>query len=130
MTDVTHYLPAKSRRIEIIRLEVEASYNLKPGSLLRRNQETYVAQPRHIAFYLARTMTSFSLNQIGRFFCHATPYNHTSVLAGIRKVTKVMEEYSEVRDAVDKLRLAILEREKAVPISRVTPEDYLPRRIK
>lgn len=130
MTDISHYLPTKSRRIEIIRLEIEEQYNLKPGTLLRRNQEPYVAQPRHIAFYLARTMTGFSLNQIGRFFCHATPYNHTSVWSGIRKIEKVMAEFPEVKAAVAQLRLAVLEREQTQPISRITPEQYLPRRIK
>lgn len=130
MTDITHYLPTRNRRVEIIRLEIERAYNLKPGALLRRNQEPYTAQPRHIAFYLARTMTHLSLNQIGRFFHRAQPYHHSTVLQGIRNVTRVMEDCSEVRDAVNQLRLDILEREQATPISRLTSEDYLPRRVK
>jgi chromosomal replication initiator protein len=75
-------------------------YKVK-GALLRskkRNKE--VAHARHIAMYLARTLTNASLPQIGKDFGDR---DHTSVLHACNKIKGLVEDDWRVKEEVEQL---------------------------
>jgi chromosomal replication initiator protein len=79
-------------------------YKVK-GTLLRskkRNKE--VAHARHIAMYLARTLTNASLPQIGKDFGDR---DHTSVLHACNKIKGLVEDDWRVKEEVEQLVRAL-----------------------
>ena len=83
---------------------VSDHYNVK-GALLRskkRNRE--VAHARHIAMYLARTLTNASLPQIGKDFGDR---DHTSVLHACNKIKGLVEDDWRVKEEVEHLIRAL-----------------------
>jgi chromosomal replication initiator protein len=75
-------------------------YKLK-GALLRskkRNKE--IAHARHVAMYLARTLTSASLPQIGKNFGDR---DHTSVLHACNKIRSMVEDDWRFKEEVEQL---------------------------
>jgi chromosomal replication initiator protein len=79
-------------------------YKVK-GTLLRskkRNKE--VAHARHIAMYLARTLTNASLPQIGKDFGDR---DHTSVLHACNKIKGLVEDDWRVKEEVEQLIRAL-----------------------
>jgi chromosomal replication initiator protein len=92
----------EERPISIADIErtVADRYKLK-GALLRskkRNKE--IAHARHVAMYLARTLTSASLPQIGRNFGDR---DHTSVLHAYNKIKGMVEEDWRFKEEVEQL---------------------------
>jgi chromosomal replication initiator protein len=92
----------EERPISIADIEraVADRYKLK-GALLRskkRNKE--IAHARHVAMYLARTLTSASLPQIGRNFGDR---DHTSVLHACNKIKGMVEEDWRFKEEVEQL---------------------------
>jgi chromosomal replication initiator protein len=92
----------EERPISIADIEraVADRYNLK-GALLRskkRNKE--IAHARHVAMYLARTLTSASLPQIGKNFGDR---DHTSVLHAYHKIKDMVEEDWRFKEEVEQL---------------------------
>ena len=67
---------------DIIR-ETAKYYSISPEDIKGERRSRTVAQARHVSIYLIRTLTTFSLNDIGEFFGGR---DHTTVLASIRKV--------------------------------------------
>jgi chromosomal replication initiator protein len=92
----------EERPISIADIEraVADRYKLK-GALLRskkRNKE--IAHARHVAMYLARTLTSASLPQIGKNFGDR---DHTSVLHACNKIKGMVEEDWRFKEEVEQL---------------------------
>ena len=97
LADVHEERPISIADIERV---VADRYKLK-GALLRskkRNKE--IAHARHVAMYLARTLTSASLPQIGRNFGDR---DHTSVLHACNKIKGMVEEDWRVKEEVEQL---------------------------
>ena len=59
-----------------------------------------VVRARHIFFYLARQLTSFSLDRIGH---KCGNRDHSTVLHGIRKVEASLDKYADTISAAKKL---------------------------
>lgn len=96
----------EERPITIIDIErvVADHYKLK-GALLRskkRNKE--IAHARHVAMYLARTLTNASLPQIGKSFGDR---DHTSVLHACNKIKGMVEEDWRFKEEVEQLIRAL-----------------------
>jgi chromosomal replication initiator protein len=92
----------EERPISIADIEraVADRYKLK-GALLRskkRNKE--IAHARHVAMYLARTLTSASLPQIGKSFGDR---DHTSVLHACNKIKSMVEDDWRFKEEVEQL---------------------------
>lgn len=92
----------EERPISIADIEraVADRYKLK-GALLRskkRNKE--IAHARHVAMYLARTLTSASLPQIGKNFGDR---DHTSVLHACNKIKGMVEDDWRFKEEVEQL---------------------------
>jgi chromosomal replication initiator protein len=80
---------------------VVADYYKLKGALLRskkRNKE--IAHARHVAMYLARTLTNASLPQIGKNFGDR---DHTSVLHACNKIKGMVEDDWRFKEEVEQL---------------------------
>ena len=69
--------------IEIIQKYVASFYSLKLSELKSRNNAKAIAEPRQIAMYISKSLTTASLPQIGKSFGGK---HHSTVIHSIRKV--------------------------------------------
>jgi chromosomal replication initiator protein len=96
-------LRASERKItidEIIR-KVADHYNLRLSDLLSARRARSVARPRQVAMYLAKTLTTRSLPEIGRKFGGR---DHTTVIHAVRKIEELKKTDAQVADDVELLR--------------------------
>ena len=75
--------------IEKIQKAVAAHYEIKVASLLANTRSRSIARPRQIAMYLAKTLTSASLPQIGRELGNK---NHATVIYAVKSVQENIEK--------------------------------------
>jgi chromosomal replication initiator protein len=90
---------AQIQRIASIQCGVSIAALISP----QRTEE--VALCRHVAMYLSYILTNNSYQYIGRMFGNR---KHTTVLHGVNRITKLIEQDSEVAEIVDKLRRKII----------------------
>ena len=69
--------------IDVIQKSVATRYSLKVSDLKSKNSSKLVAEPRQIAMYLCKSLTSASLPQIGKSFGGK---HHSTVIHSIRKI--------------------------------------------
>ncbi len=85
---------------EMIIRAVATHFGLKPGQLKSKNNSRPISQPRQIAMYVCKELTSLSLPQIGRDFGGK---HHTTVLHSIRKIDALRKKDSTISDALSKI---------------------------
>lgn len=73
----------RTYRIEDIQRVVAAKYNVSRLDLISARRHENIIMPRHIAMFLARTLTARSLPEIGRRFGGR---DHTTALHAVRKI--------------------------------------------
>jgi chromosomal replication initiator protein len=83
---------------------VSDHYKLKVVVLRSKKRNKEIAHARHIAMYLARTLTSASLPQIGKDFGDR---DHTSVLHACNKIKGLVEDDWRVKEEVEQLTRAL-----------------------
>ena len=83
---------------------VSDHYKLKAALLRSKKRSKEIAHARHIAMYLARTLTSASLPQIGKDFGDR---DHTSVLHACNKIKGLLEDDWRVKEEVEQLTRAL-----------------------
>ncbi|CAN5620101.1 chromosomal replication initiator protein DnaA [soil metagenome] len=96
-------LRASERKItidEIIR-KVADHYTLRLSDLLSARRARSVARPRQVAMFLAKTLTSRSLPEIGRRFGGR---DHTTVIHAVRKIEELRKTDSQIAEDVELLR--------------------------
>jgi chromosomal replication initiator protein len=96
-------LRASERKVtidEIIR-KVADHYNLRMSDLLSARRARQVARPRQVAMFLAKTLTSKSLPDIGRRFGGR---DHTTVIHAVRKIEDLKKTDSQIAEDVELLR--------------------------
>ncbi len=96
-------LRASERKVtidEIIR-KVADHYTLRISDLLSARRARSVARPRQVAMYLAKTLTSRSLPEIGRRFGGR---DHTTVIHAVRKIEELKKTDSQIAEDVELLR--------------------------
>ncbi len=91
------------RRITVdeIQRTVADYYDIGTEELTSARRSRDLVRPRHVAMYLARTLTSRSMPEIGRQFGGR---DHTTVLHGVRKVERMKEGDPEVARDLERLR--------------------------
>ncbi len=87
--------------------EVAAFYGAPLADLLSNNRKQTVARPRQIACFLAKKLTSNSLNQIGR---HIGARDHTTVLHAVRKVDRQRQVNACLADELSALEARLIAR--------------------
>lgn len=73
---------------------VSAEYRVTPVDILSRRRTMNIVRPRWVVMYLARTLTIKSVAEIGRA---VGGVDHTTVLNGIKYITRQMEESATFR---------------------------------
>ena len=87
--------------IDEIKRKVADHYNLRLSDLISARRARAVARPRQVAMFLAKTLTSKSLPEIGRGFGGR---DHTTVIHAVRKVEQLREIDSQIADDIELLR--------------------------
>jgi chromosomal replication initiator protein len=96
----------EERPISISDIErvVSDHYKVKAVVLRSKKRNKEIAHARHIAMYLARTLTSASLPQIGKDFGDR---DHTSVLHACNKIKGLVEDDWRVKEEIEQLTRAL-----------------------
>lgn len=89
----------KTITLEYIANNVEKYCNLKENELLSQTRSKNVAYPRQIAMYIMKEITNYSLIQIGEFFGR----DHSTIIHGINKIKKDIEEDRAKKNLVDNI---------------------------
>lgn len=79
-------------------------YKVKTALLHSKKRQKDIAHARHVAMYLARTLTSASLPNIGKTFGDR---DHTSVLHACNKIKAMIEEDWRFQEEIDHLIRAL-----------------------
>ena len=87
--------------IDEIKRKVADHYNLRLSDLVSARRARAVARPRQVAMFLAKTLTTKSLPEIGRGFGGR---DHTTVIHAVRKVEQLRETDSQLADDIELLR--------------------------
>lgn len=92
----------EERPISIADIEraVADRYRLKSTLLRSKKRNKEIAHARHVAMYLARTLTNASLPQIGKSFGDR---DHTSVLHACNKIKSMVEDDWRFKEEVEQL---------------------------
>ncbi len=88
-------------RIEDILKIVSRHYKIAKTDLLSSRRSRDVVRPRQIAMYLAKSLTTRSLPEIGRRFGGR---DHTTVLHSVRKVEQLMKDDRELCQEIELLK--------------------------
>ena len=86
--------------IEDILRAVSGHFNVTRQDLLSARRHKSVVFPRQIGMYLAKTLTTRSLPEIGRKFGGR---DHTTVLHAVRKIEGLLGKDNDVRQSIDAL---------------------------
>jgi chromosomal replication initiator protein len=96
-------LRASDRKVtidEIIR-KVADHYNLRMTDILSPRRARSVARPRQVAMFLAKTLTTKSLPEIGRRFGGR---DHTTVIHAVRRIEELRTHDNQIAEDVELLR--------------------------
>ena len=99
-------LRASDRKVSIeeIQRKVAEHYNVRLTDMVGPKRQRTVARPRQVAMYLAKTLTTRSLPEIGRRFGGR---DHTTIMHGIRKIEELRATDSQLSDDLDLLRRSL-----------------------
>ncbi len=86
--------------IDVIQKSVATRYSLKVSDLKSRNNAKSVAEPRQIAMYLCKSLTSASLPQIGKSFGGK---HHSTVIHSIRKIEARRKQDASFNSTIETL---------------------------
>jgi chromosomal replication initiator protein len=91
----------KRVKIEDIQRLITREYNITRGDLLSARRSANVVRPRQIAMYLAKTLTSRSLTDIGRQFGDR---DHTTVIHAVQKINTQVDTNKALAHEIDALK--------------------------
>lgn len=99
-------LRASDRKVSIeeIQRKVAEHYHIRLADLVGPKRLRSFARPRQVAMYLAKTMTSRSLPDIGRRFGGR---DHTTVMHGVRRIEELRVADAQIADDLEMLRRAL-----------------------
>ena len=86
--------------IEVIQKAVADYYRLKPSDLKSRNSSKSISEPRQIAMYICKSLTTASLPEIGRRFGGK---HHSTVIHSIRKIEGLRKRDSDFNTLINSL---------------------------
>ena len=96
-------LRASTRQVSIaeIQREVSRHYNIRLDEMHSRRRSRNIVQPRQVAMYLAKSLTSSSYPEIGH---HFGGRDHTTVMHAVGKIEKMMVDDQTVSDDIKMLK--------------------------
>lgn len=99
--DLMSSIEPKRIKIDDILRIVSKHFGVNRSDLLSARRNRSIVRPRQIGMYLAKSLTSRSLPEIGRRFGNR---DHTTVLHAIRKVEQLMTDDTGLKEEVDLLK--------------------------
>lgn len=102
--DLVQGLEPRRIKIEDILRVISRHFGVPKSDLLSQRRHRSVVWPRQIGMYLAKTMTSRSLPEIGRRFGGR---DHTTVLHAIRKIEGELAKNQSLGEEIDELKKMI-----------------------
>lgn len=96
-------LGGNSRRvvkIPVILETVTNHFNVKVSELQGKKRSKTITYPRHVSMYLARQLTSQSLEEIGNYFGGR---DHTTVLHASRAIARLLKTNSDVHELIQEM---------------------------
>ena len=87
--------------VEEIQRKVAEHYNIRLSDMIGPKRQRTIARPRQIAMYLAKSLTTRSLPDIGRRFGGR---DHTTIMHGVRKVEELRSTDSQLAEDLELLR--------------------------
>ncbi len=97
--------PRRVKIDDILRV-VMKHFGVNRGDLLSSRRNRSIVRPRQIGMYLAKSLTSRSLPEIGRRFGGR---DHTTVLHAIRKIESLLQDDPTLREEVEVLKRLLKE---------------------
>ncbi|MDB5552819.1 MAG: chromosomal replication initiator protein DnaA [Rhizobium sp.] len=88
-------------RVEKIQRETMAYFEMPSAAFFSERRTANLVRARQVAMYLAKTLTTKSLPEIGRRFGGK---DHTTVLHAVRKIEKLLPSDMTVSDAVETIK--------------------------
>lgn len=86
-------------------LEIVAEhFNINTEDIISKKRSAEIATPRHIFMYLCKEMTDTTLKAIGAL----TERDHATVIHGVEKIKKEVENNQEMKDKIEILKNKIL----------------------
>jgi chromosomal replication initiator protein len=101
LADLVRARESRRVRIEDTLRTVSRHYKVPRNELLSSRRSRDVVRPRQIAMYLAKSLTSRSLPEIGRRFGGR---DHTTVLHSVRKVEQMMKDDADLTQEIELLK--------------------------
>ena len=98
-------LPENKVTIDLIQTEVCKFFKISKNEMLSSRRSRYLVRPRQTAIYLAKSLTSKSLPEIGRAFSNR---DHTTVIHSVKTIDKLRKNDSELNLNIDNLKNKIL----------------------
>ena len=92
--------------MDIIQRVVAEEYHLTPNDLKGKKKSAGIVKPRHIAVYLCRELTEYSLTEIGQAFGDR---DHATILHSCSKVEEESRSDTNLYSALEKLKRMIKE---------------------
>ena len=92
--------------IEVIQRVVAEDYHLTPNDLKGKKKSAGIVKPRHIAIYLCRDLTEYSLTEIGQAFGDR---DHTTVLHSCKMIEETSNSDSNLYSTLERLKRKIKE---------------------
>ena len=100
LADILRISERKVTVDEIIR-KVSDHYNLRMSDMISARRSRIIARPRQVAMFLAKTLTSKSLPEIGRRFGGR---DHTTVIHAVKKIEDLKHKDLQIAEEVEILR--------------------------
>ncbi len=99
-------LRASERKITVeeIQRKVSEHYNIRLSDMIGPKRVRTYARPRQVAMYLAKSMTSRSLPEIGRRFGGR---DHTTVMHGVKRIEELRAIDGQMAEDLELLRRAL-----------------------
>jgi len=91
--------------IDLIQTIVCKFFKISKNEMLSPRRSRYLVRPRQTAIYLAKTLTSKSLPEIGRAFSNR---DHTTVIHSVKTIEKLRKEDNELNINIGVLKNKIL----------------------
>ena len=98
-------LPENKVTIDNIQNIVCKFFKISKNEMLSSRRSRYLVRPRQTAIYLAKSLTSKSLPEIGRSFSNR---DHTTVIHSVKTIEKLRKEDQELNTNIDNLKNRIL----------------------
>ncbi|WP_281840667.1 chromosomal replication initiator protein DnaA [Sinisalibacter aestuarii] len=101
-------LRASDRKVTVeeIQRKVAEHYNIRMSDMIGPKRQRSIARPRQVAMYLAKTMTTRSLPDIGRRFGGR---DHTTVMHGVRRIDELKVGDTQLAEDLEMLRRSLEE---------------------